>query len=139
MTLLIVDDDCTMTELLSRTINWKELEIDRVLCALSASAARAVFMNEPVDIMICDIEMPGESGIDLLSWVREQGFDTINIFLTNHQKFSYVQTAIKLDTLDFIGKMSPQSELTDAVKKAVHILRTKQLQKRYLEYGHYWE
>ena len=29
MTLLIVDDDCTMTELLSRTINWKELEIDR--------------------------------------------------------------------------------------------------------------
>ena len=48
MTLLIVDDDCTMTELLSRTINWKELEIARVLCALSASAARAVFMNESV-------------------------------------------------------------------------------------------
>ena len=67
MTLLIVDDDCTMTELLSRTINWKELEIDRVLCALSASAARTIFMSEPVDIMICDIEMPGESGIDLLS------------------------------------------------------------------------
>ena len=112
MTVLIVDDDQSMLQMLLATVDWDKLEIAEKRTALSAAAAKEVFRAEPVDIMVCDIEMPGESGIELLSWVREQGYQTRNIFLTNHTRFHYAQTAIKLDTVDFIGKMSPPSEMS---------------------------
>ncbi len=139
MTLLIIDDDQSMVDLLLQTVDWNTLEIDRQIGVTSAAAAKKVFLSESVDLMICDIEMPGESGMELLSWVRESGYDTANIFLTNHQKFQYAQTAIKLDTVDFIGKMAPPEELFEALRKAVNIVKTKRIQKRYLDYGKYWE
>lgn len=139
MTVLIIDDDKSMIEMLRETLDWKKLEIENVLSAQNISAAKQIFLRQPVDIMICDIEMPGGSGIDLLTWVREQGYETRNIFLTNHTKFHYAQTAIKLDTVDFIGKMSPPQELEDALRRAVNIVKTVQVQKRYVDYGRYWE
>ena len=80
MTVLIVDDDQSMLQMLLATVDWDKLEIAEKRTALSAAAAKEVFRAEPVDIMVCDIEMPGESGIELLSWVREQGYQTRNIF-----------------------------------------------------------
>ena len=139
MTVLIVDDDQSMLQMLLATVDWDKLEIAEKRTALSAAAAKEVFRAEPVDIMVCDIEMPGESGIELLSWVREQGYQTRNIFLTNHTRFHYAQTAIKLDTVDFIGKMSPPSELEDALRRAVNMVKAMRVQKRYVDYGRYWE
>lgn len=139
MTVLLVDDDQSTLQMLLATIDWDKLEINEKRTALSAEAAREIFQTEPVDIMVCDIEMPGDSGIELLSWVREQGYTTRNIFLTNHTRFHYAQTAIKLDTVDFIGKMSPPSELEDALRRAVNMVKTMRVQQRYAEYGHYWE
>lgn len=139
MTVLLVDDDQSMLQMLLATVDWDKLEIAEKWTALSASAAKEVFLREPVDIMVCDIEMPGGSGIELLSWVREQGYQTRNIFLTNHTRFHYAQTAIKLDTVDFIGKMSPPSELEDALRRAVNMVKAMRVQQRYADYGHYWE
>ncbi len=139
MTILIIDDDKSMIEMLKVTIDWEKLEIDTVLTAQNIAAAKLIFLEQPIDIMLCDIEMPGGSGIELLTWVREQGYGTLNIFLTNHTKFHYAQNAIKLDTLDFIGKMAPPQELEDALRRAVHIVKTVRVQKRYADYGRFWE
>ena len=125
--------------MLLQTIDWDKLEIEDRRTASSAEAAKEVFRAVPVDIMVCDIEMPGGSGIDLMKWVREEGYLTRNIFLTNHTRFHYAQTAIKLDTVDFIGKMSPPAELEDALRRAVNMVRAMRVQKRYADYGRYWE
>lgn len=139
MTILIIDDDKSMIEMLQATLDWKKMEIETVLTATNIASAKQIFQEQPIDIMICDIEMPGGSGIELLTWVREQGYETRNIFLTNHTKFHYAQTAIKLDTVDFIGKMAPPQELEDALRRAVNIVKTVRVQKRYVDYGRYWE
>lgn len=139
MTILIIDDDKSMIEMLQATIDWKKMEIKEVLTATNIASAKQIFLERPIDIMLCDIEMPGGSGIELLTWVREQGYETRNIFLTNHTKFHYAQTAIKLDTVDFIGKMAPPQELEDALRRAVNIVKTVRIQKRYVDYGRYWE
>ena len=115
MTILIIDDDSSMIEMLLKTMNWDKLEIDTRLTASSAAAARQIIQSQPVDLMLCDIEMPGGSGMELLQWVRDRGLETPNIFLTNHTRFDYAQTAIKLGAVDFVSKMSPTQELEDAL------------------------
>ena len=87
MTILIIDDDSSMIEMLLKTIDWDKLEIDERLTASSAAAARQIIQSRPVDLMLCDIEMPGGSGMELLGWMRENGLETPSIFLTNHTRF----------------------------------------------------
>lgn len=128
-----------MIEMLLKTMNWDKLEIDTRLTASSAAAARQIVQSQPVDLMLCDIEMPGGSGMELLQWVRDRGLETPNIFLTNHTRFDYAQTAIKLGAVDFVSKMSPTQELEDALRRAVNIVKTVRIQKRYVDYGRYWE
>ena len=125
--------------MLLKTMNWDKLEIDTRLTASSAAAARQIIQSQPVDLMLCDIEMPGGSGMELLQWVRDRGLETPNIFLTNHTRFDYAQTAIKLGAVDFVSKMSPTQELEDALRRAVNIVKTVRIQKRYVDYGRYWE
>lgn len=66
MTILIIDDDSSMIEMLLKTIDWEKLEVDTRLTASSAAAARQMIESQPVDLLLCDIEMPGGSGIELL-------------------------------------------------------------------------
>lgn len=139
MTILIIDDDSSMIEMLLKTIDWDKLEIDERLTASSAAAARQIIQSRPVDLMLCDIEMPGGSGMELLGWMRENGLETPSIFLTNHTRFDYARTAIKLGAADFVSKMSPPEELADALRRGVNIVKTQRIQKRYVDYGRYWE
>ena len=117
MTILIIDDDSSMIEMLLKTIDWEKLEVDTRLTASSAAAARQMIESQPVDLLLCDIEMPGGSGIELLQWMRDRGLETPNIFLTNHTRFDYAQTAIKLGAVDFVSKMSSAQELEDAIRR----------------------
>ena len=104
MTILIIDDDSSMIEMLLKTIDWEKLEVDTRLTASSAAAARQMIESQPVDLLLCDIEMPGGSGIELLQWMRDRGLETPNIFLTNHTRFDYAQTAIKLGAVTLFRK-----------------------------------
>ena len=99
MNLLIVDDDLHVIEGIERNLDWERLHIDQAFQALGVPAAKKVLASNPIDVMICDIEMPQETGLDLLEWIREEGFPIQAIFLTSYAKFEYEQRAIKLESL----------------------------------------
>ena len=73
MKLLIVDDQESVINGLLDGIDWSGLSVDQVLTASNALEAKNIFERESVDIVLCDIEMPVESGIDLFHWVRKKG------------------------------------------------------------------
>ena len=73
MRILLVDDDAVILEDLRRSINWEKLGIDRVDVAPDPAAAREILSREAVDIVISDIEMPRETGLDLLRWYGSRG------------------------------------------------------------------
>ena len=75
--------------------------------------------------MVCDIEAPGGTGLDLLRWVRENGYGTENIFLTNYDSFAFASEAMKLDCVEYILKMSPVSDVEKAVKRAIDRITAK--------------
>ena len=55
-----------------------------------------VIRQNPIDIIICDIEMPRENGLSLLEWVKEQHPHILNIILTGYPEFHYAKSAISI-------------------------------------------
>lgn len=127
--LLLVDDEDLTVERLRGAIPWDTLGIDRVFTAYSMQQAQRVFLKERVDIMICDIEMPAGTGLDLLQWIRDNKYSTTNIFLTGHADFSYAKTALSLQTLEYILKPVAFDEVMAVVSRAVQQLNSKRFEK----------
>jgi DNA-binding response OmpR family regulator len=69
-TVLVVDDD-TSLRLLCRV----NLELDgyRVLEAPDVAEAEETLLAEPVDVVLLDVHVGPQSGIELMHWLRERG------------------------------------------------------------------
>ncbi len=118
MKLLIVDDQQAITESIRKGIRWEEAGIEEVFTANSADEAKLLITNFPVDVLLTDIEMPGDSGLDLVRWVREKHFSIKSIFLTSHADFSYAREAIGLGSVDYILQPARYEDIQEAVARA---------------------
>lgn len=118
-TILIVDDDYITIEGIKEYVNWKKCKVTEVLTALSARRAKEIIESKPVDVLVTDIEMPGDSGIDLLKWINETHKDPVCIFLTSHADFSYAREAVKQKAFLYLLKPAPMEEMEEAITSAV--------------------
>lgn len=119
MKLLIVDDQPATHKGLRLGVDWAQMGIDSVETCQNAMSARLCFKNGPPDILLCDIEMPVENGVEFCSWVRQEGFSTEIIFLTCHSDFIYAKEAVRLGALDYILQPAPYNKIRDIVQKAI--------------------
>lgn len=135
MKLLIVDDQPSVSEGLRKGISWEELQIDEVFTAYNALEAREILKNETVDIMLCDIEMPVENGLQLLTWVRGEKIKTLCILLTSHAEFEYAREGIRLGAFDYVVQPALYSTIAATVKKAVEAVKQKQKNEKAIDEG----
>lgn len=70
-TLLIVDDSATMRKIIMRTVKMSGLEFETTEEAENGVEALEKLGAGPVDIMLCDVNMPEMSGIELVKEVRK--------------------------------------------------------------------
>lgn len=135
MRVLIIDDDIAITEALCGAINWKKLDIDEVETANSAERARKILKAQRSDIVICDIEMPKETGLDLLKWYREENMDGKFLFLTSHESFYYATEAIKLHAEEYLMKPFKVDMMEMVIQKLIRSLKQEREIRRGSEYG----
>ncbi|KAF4325356.1 hypothetical protein G195_001004 [Phytophthora kernoviae 00238/432] len=128
--LLIVDDEVYALQAMVEGVDWSLAGIDQVFSAGDAEEARLLIKTHPIDIMICDIEMPGETGLDLQSWVLKHDPGMLTIFLTGHALFDYAQTAIKLNSFDYVLKPAPADQLLKVVNQAMDKIKDGELRSR---------
>lgn len=119
MNALILDDDLLDLEGMKLLVDWESLEIGQVFCAASAAQARRILESERVEIALCDIEMPGESGLEFVQWMAEEQLGTVVIFVTSHAKFDYASRALKLQARDYLLKPVSGEALEASVRNAV--------------------
>lgn len=129
MKLLIADDEFIIRQgLLS--MDWKSEGFEEILSASNGQEARTLLENEDIDIMISDIRMPGESGLELAGYIREYHKSTMIILLTGFSEFQYAQEAIRQQVHDYVLKPIKQDELMQTVRRAVGILQQKQYSRK---------
>lgn len=129
MKILLVDDQRAIVESIQKGIEWENIGIDETYIACSAAEAKLILVNFPVDIMLCDIEMPGEDGLSLLQWTKEQKMDVCCIFLTAHAEFAYAKKALQLGGFDYILQPVKYTEIEKVVQKACeHVKKEKAVQ-----------
>lgn len=138
MNLLIVNDEPITTKMIREKVDWTALGISQVLCAYSAAQAQEIFENEDVDILLCDIEMPGEDGIELIRWIKGRTLDCDCIFLTCHADFKYAQEAIKLGVMDYLLLPARYEEIAKSVSKAIQRRQERHSHEEIYKYGQKW-
>ena len=111
MNVLIINDEKWTADMIREEVHWEACGIDEVFTAYDAASAREQIQTGNIQILLCDIEMPGENGIQLMHWVREYAYDIECIFLTCHANFSYAQEAVKLNCLDYILMPAPGEKM----------------------------
>ncbi|WP_419874637.1 response regulator transcription factor [Candidatus Pristimantibacillus sp. PTI5] len=140
MRILIVDDEIQTVRAIKHSIDWEMLKIDEVHTAHNIAQAKEIMSSTttPVDIAICDIEMPQGSGLELLAWMKEHFAETECILLTCHAEFEFARKAIELGSFDYLVKPIPFEELEKVIHKAVSKISSTKRLKEYSEYGEYW-
>lgn len=135
MNILIMDDEIITVKGIMKGVKWESLPFDQVFCATTVEEAKRLLTYEKIELMLCDIEMPQQGGLDLLEWTKEQNMDVDCIFLTCHSEFSYAQKALKLQSLDYILKPIPYAELQTILNKCAARIAEKQSDRILQMYG----
>jgi CheY-like chemotaxis protein len=89
--------------------------------AVNGRKAMALLAKEPFDLVLCDWEMPEMSGLELLTWCRQQPEmkDLQFIMVTSRGDKENVIQAIQAGVSDFVGKPFTNEQLLTKVKKAL--------------------
>ena len=135
MNVLAVDDQINVLNGLMVGVQWKKLGIDQVYKAGNAAEAKRILRACTVDILLSDIEMPGESGLQLLEWVRNEQMDIACIFLTAHADFGYAKTAMRLDSVDYILQPASYTQIEESIQRVIDKINARRIQDTYASYG----
>jgi len=113
--LLFVDDERDLRDIASEYFGTQY----QVATADSAAAARAAFDAAPPDVAVLDIRMPGEDGLSLARWIRDQHPNTGVIMLTTAAEVVDRVIGLELGADDYIAKPFDLRELSARVKSVL--------------------
>ena len=114
--ILIVDDEDQIRTLLARLLGAHGYTC---LTAESAGAARRVLKENRVALVLSDVNMPGESGIDFTREVLAHHPDTAVVMVTGMDDRSYADAAIELGAYGYMLKPFKPNELIINVGNAL--------------------
>lgn len=99
--ILIIDDDEIYLELAENTLQ-KEMQY-RLYKAHSGREGMDIFLEQDIDLVLLDIEMPGIDGIEALKWIRSCQ-DVPVIFMTDDKGLGMIEKANELGASDYLAK-----------------------------------
>jgi putative nucleotidyltransferase with HDIG domain len=114
---LVVDDQQAMRDVLREGL---ETTGYTVATAASAQEARQLFdAGDRFDLALCDIDMPGESGVQLLSWLKEKDPDLAVVMVTGIGDAGTAVSAMLSGALDYVCKPFSLAEVRARAEKAL--------------------
>ena len=135
MRILVVDDEYFAVQGILNGVNWDVLPYEEILQAGSYGQAVELLTPKPVDVVLCDIEMPDESGLELIAWVNEHWPETECIILSCHDEFDYARQAVALNCLEYALKPVRYDRLTQMLRHAAEVVEEKRHQRTLSDYG----
>ena len=111
-TVLVVDDEPTIREIV---VGYLEREGYRTLQAADGDRARELLEQEPADLVVLDLMLPGTDGFELCRWIRSRSRLPV-IMLTARGEESDRIVGLELGADDYVTKPFSPRELATRVK-----------------------
>jgi two-component system, probable response regulator PhcQ len=128
--ILLVDDEPHVTEALKRALRREPYEI---LTAISGAEAQQILGSRHVDVVISDEQMPGMSGSEFLSIVRQRFPRTIRMILSGQASLEAAVRAINEgEVYRFFLKPCNPTDLTVTIRHALEHNRLQEQSRRLL-------
>ena len=148
--ILLVDDDPILLSGIKHLIDWEKNKCQITGTASNGEEAlKKTGLLKP-DIVICDIAMPGVTGLELLKQTEAQYPEIVFIMLTNYEEFEYVRKSLQYRAVEYLIKTNLTQEILEKalaraiaerenrnklyrVKEADDLLHSKRRQERILQ------
>ncbi len=121
-TILIVDDEPKMAEILKRVLTKQGYE---VVTTSEPEQGLEILQSQPVQIILCDLKMPGMDGIEVLERAKQIQPQAEFIMMTAYATAQTAVESMKKGAYDYLIKPFPLDELNILLAR---VLKTKTLQ-----------
>ncbi|MFT6400081.1 MAG: two-component system response regulator HydG, partial [Bradymonadia bacterium] len=122
-TILVVDDDTEHAATLVRLLRREKLNVEQVHCVAEALGC---LREREYDLVLTDLIMPGQSGLDLLNAIQHLKIGVSVILMTAFGTVERAVEAMHAGAADFIVKPIKRAHLLRAVRR---VLETSQLRR----------
>lgn len=116
MRILIVDDEVNIRELMKRFLSLEGIDAD---AAENGFSAQRMIQEQAYDACLVDLKMPGMDGLELIQWIRSEGFRMPVIMASAHGEITDAVKALKDGAQDYVVKPFDPEELIIRIKSLV--------------------
>jgi len=135
-TILFLEDNL---EFAANTINLLQMFVQTVYHAQEIEQARTILSSNPIDIIICDVKLKNENGIDFIRDVRTKDTKIPILIISGHKDEEFLFRAIPLGLTAYLLKPLKYETLIDALKQCVDAIDAHQMKKIELKEGWYYD
>lgn len=115
---MLVEDEEFILQGILCIVDWADINMEVAYTAHNGKEALEKFREDPVDIIVTDVEMPLMDGLDLIREIRKENTRTRCLILSGYDEFEYARTALSLDVEEYILKPINDEMLREALLKA---------------------
>jgi two-component system invasion response regulator UvrY len=116
---VLIADDHAVTRRGLKEILVREFEDTACGEAGNAQEVLSQVLSHDWDLLILDVTMPGRSGLDILSELKEARPKVPVLVLSMHPEDQYAKRALKAGASGYMNKLSAPEELIKAVRKVL--------------------
>src|SRR6185503_12510055 len=113
--ILIVDDEREITEILADLLSTDY----ECMAAGSAEEALTRLRDNPFELVISDITMPGMSGLEMIPHVKQMSPHTVVVMISGMQTVESAIGALRLGAFDYLMKPFDLRQVEAVVKRAI--------------------
>lgn len=114
MKLLLAEDQSMLRDALSQLLQLQP-DVTSVSQAADGHEAMELLKTNPVDVAILDVEMPYQTGLDVLEWVKEHQPTVKVIIVTTFKRPGYFERAVKADVDAYVLKERSIADLMKTI------------------------
>ncbi len=114
---LIVEDEPLELQALTKLVSAHAEQIKSIYQASDSIEALSLARAHMPDIILLDINIPGQTGLEVLQTLRNEGFSGVAVIITAYSQFEYAKAALCADAMDYLLKPIDCDELSTCLKK----------------------
>lgn len=119
MQILLVENEKLTLEGIHKTVDWKEIGIEKVYLAINGVEGLALAKTHRPEVILTDIKMPRLDGIEMARCIREFSPESSIVFMSAYTEKELLINAIAVSAFGWVEKPLNISNLTAMIQNAV--------------------